>query len=49
MEYFISVQNGLRLASRPMLARTQSVPGQSKVLALELKRDDGQRGAGETR
>ncbi len=45
MEYFISVQNRLRRASRRMLAGPQSLRRQSKVLALKLKRDDRQGGA----
>jgi hypothetical protein len=47
MEYVISIQNRLRRASRRMLAGPQSLPRQSKVLALGLQPDDGQGGAGE--
>ena len=48
MEYFRSVQNRLRRASRPMLAAlSPTPPRESKVLALKLLPDDGQGGAGE--
>jgi hypothetical protein len=45
MEYFASVQNRLRRASRRMLAETRFLPRQPKVLALDLKRQRD--GAGE--